>query len=139
MDIKRTQNVNFTGTVILKKQALAENPLLRPLIKHLKNHCGGKDITHIIKADELCLSVMSSYKPQKPVNGHYKFLKSFDIVSCESDPSITKKNVNQMIDWSKEIPSWAKNIKNMERAQAKMSSPKNTKSIFQKFLSIFQK
>jgi len=139
MDIKRTQNVNFTGTVILKKQALAENPVLRPLIKHLKNHCGGKDIKHIIKVDKLCISVASSYTPQKPVNGHYKFLKSFDIVSGESDPSITKENVNQMIDWSKEIPSWVKNIKNLERAQAKTPSLPNTKSIFQKFLSIFQK
>lgn len=49
MNIAKTQNVAFNGTVHLEGQAKSNDPILRPLIHHLKYNCGSKDIHHYIK------------------------------------------------------------------------------------------
>lgn len=62
MNIVKTQNVSFNGTVHLEGQAKSYDPILRPLIHHLKYNCGNKNFHHFIDVSaDNCIQLKSVY------------------------------------------------------------------------------
>lgn len=59
MNIDKTHNTSFKGIVHLRGQAKANDPILRPLIHHLKYHCGNKNVHHSIDVCDINNSIKS--------------------------------------------------------------------------------
>lgn len=73
MQINKIQKTNFKGTVHLLNQSRANDPVLRPLIHHLKYNCGNKDIHHYIDVCDIDDSIQyfgsAYYSKVKGVGG----------------------------------------------------------------------
>lgn len=61
MNIYKTQNTSFKGTVHLLNAARANDPVLRPLIHHLKYNCGNKNIHHYIDVSDTNNTIQSLF------------------------------------------------------------------------------
>lgn len=104
MEIKKTQNINFKGTLKFARQADAQNALLRFPINYLKYHCGAKNVEHQITLNEASnyLMVYTDYVPELSVCGvsSFRFLKKLDLCSNK-----------QFIEQAREINKWLKRMK----------------------------
>lgn len=113
MEIKRSQNVSFNGTVKFAKQSDAENKLLRPLINHLKHHCNGE--FRISYNKDLYIGVSTTYEGTA---------KGINVVSGKP----TDKHIYQIIGWSNGINHWRKSLKD-KKSQTLTDIPPREKSI----------
>jgi len=138
--LQGNQNLGFTGTVnivnlAIKKEARANihagNPVLRPLIKHLKHNCGSKDVHHTINIGDLHIGVNSSYKSAAKINGVDEFTREQIIIK---KTPLEKKNITDLIEWSKGNKEWMKGIRAQEKEAVK-NTPEP--SFFKKLLNRF--
>lgn len=57
MNVNKTQSFSFKGIVHLEGQAKSDDPILRPLIHHLKYNCGNKDVHHYVDVSDIDNSI----------------------------------------------------------------------------------
>lgn len=119
MNVDKTQNANFSGTVHLVGQAKANDPILRPLIHHLKYNCGNKNTHHYIDVcdiDDSIQSVYSIYNFHKPSEKKGGYL-----IHIGGGKDKTIEYITHLINKSKETNAWINNVrlKNKEAEQQK--------------------
>lgn len=117
MNIDKTQNVNFKGTVHLLDGVNSQNPVIRPLIHQLKHHCGSDKVVHYVAYYPLgsaskahCADVTSVYVPKNPINGVDQFKQQIRLVVLGSE--IERK---ELYNWKKDTKEWFQRIRNGER------------------------
>jgi len=118
MRVERNQTINFSGKVILLNKTDPNNPLLRPLIKQLKHHCGGDDIVHYIQMGEFISSnpikneyyfnISSRHTPTKRFCGIDSFVRSD---SFNSKNPLSKEDVDKALAWAKGTKSYFETVK----------------------------
>lgn len=117
MNINRTQSVNFKGIVHLRRMEEAQNPVLRPLIEHLKHHSGSKRVHHFIdiNSENNAIEIIESVYITKPiVNGVKKHSRILGNGSLNEPASIDK--LINLIDATK---IWFRDIRMQEKINLK--------------------
>lgn len=131
MNINKIQNPSFTGTVHLEGQARANDPILRPLIHHLKYNCGNKNVHHYIDVCDIDNSIQSLssgfYSKIKEVGGFH--------VTLGGGREKTAEYVKELIRRTDKIKPLYIIIKNQE----KLASEQPKKESFWKKLFPFLK
>lgn len=119
MNINKTQNVNFKGTVHLEGDAV-KNKSLRPLIYFLKHHCGNKDVHHSIYEKNSCLGLSSIYTTKVPVNEIKNHQRAFGFFSAFGRARANKDNdVACLLYLALETKNWFQNLRKQEKALLK--------------------
>lgn len=106
MNIQKIQGTSFTGTVNLTQQADAKNPLIRPLINHLKHHCGSKKVNH-----RIFFEVNAGDGPDIiAVSSTYKGNSKFSRLKAEFLSKINSEPIKDLIEWANGTKKWEKEI-----------------------------
>lgn len=77
-------------------QSLAENPCIRPLMRHLKHSCGGKNVVHYIVGTSKEIFLRSSHIG----------LPNLSPREEKIDFPITPEGVKKLIEWSSRTKRW---------------------------------
>ena len=125
MNIKKIQNVHFTGKVNFVSPTDVKNALLKPLITQLEPNCGGDEIEHSIKMTEESIRVTSKRMPEGDIKGlagllagrvikRRGFLRKYIIFNAP-----TEEHIKTLIEWSKGTDSWINATKKMKTTKIK--------------------
>lgn len=134
MNINKTSNINFKGTVHLEGQARANDPVLRPLIKQLKHHGGHKDVHYyidVLDADNSIQDIHATYIPKQQVNNFGAFHKHLG-----GGLDKTKENIQKLIQRANESMWYFQEIRNKEKSIAKGKKAMETLGVIFKFCKI---
>lgn len=117
MNINKTSNTNFNGTVHMEWQARYNDTILRPLIKHIKHNCGHKDVHYYIDVcdtDNSLQSLTVKYDPKEKFNKYDGYVITYALGIPK-----TKENIKKVIEKTKESMWYFQNIRNQEKEFAK--------------------
>jgi len=100
----KVEIVNIAANRSIRRQATPYNPILRPLIKHLKHNCGGNDNEFIILVgNEITSLIGGNLQATKDI-----FVRGKEI---KTPKGFEKKHITQMIKFAQKFMRELRGIK----------------------------